>query len=90
TLEPAYRALALSLPGEADIARDIGQGIDPDAIFVAREALARTIAMANREIFSALYASLADNGPFTPDSASAGRRALRNILLDYLSLLPDG
>ncbi|RUV98104.1 aminopeptidase N, partial [Mesorhizobium sp. M1A.F.Ca.IN.020.04.1.1] len=88
TLEPAYRALALSLPGEADIARDIGQGIDPDAIFVAREALARTIAMANREIFSALYASLADNGPFTPDSASAGRRALRNILLDYLSLLP--
>ncbi|RWG60082.1 MAG: aminopeptidase N [Mesorhizobium sp.] len=90
TLEPAYRALALSLPGEADIARDIGQGIDPDAIFVAREALARTIAMANREIFSALYASVADNGPFTPDSASAGRRALRNILLDYLSLLPDG
>ncbi|PBC02599.1 aminopeptidase N [Mesorhizobium sp. WSM3860] len=90
TLEPAYRALALSLPGEADIARDIGQGIDPDAIFAAREALARTIAIGNREIFSALYASLADNGPFTPDAASAGRRALRNILLDYLSLLSEG
>ncbi|TGT61315.1 aminopeptidase N [Mesorhizobium sp. M00.F.Ca.ET.170.01.1.1] len=90
TLEPAYRALALSLPGEADIARDIGKGIDPDAIFVAREALARTIAKANRETFSALYDSLADDGPFSPDAASAGRRALRNILLDYLSLLSEG
>ena len=88
-LEPAYRALSLSLPGEADIARDIGKGIDPDAIFAAREALARTIAAANREVFSALYDSLADKGPFTPDAACAGRRALRNILLDYLSLLPD-
>lgn len=89
-LEPAYRALALSLPGEADIARDIGKGIDPDAIFAAREALARTIAEANREAFAALYESLVDNGPFSPDAASAGRRALRNILLDYLSLLPEG
>ena len=40
TLEPAYRALALSLPGEADIAREIGKNIDPDAIFATREALA--------------------------------------------------
>ncbi|MBZ9814994.1 aminopeptidase N [Mesorhizobium sp. CA7] len=89
-LEPAYRALALSLPGEADIARDIGKGIDPDAIFAAREALARAIAEANGETFAALHDRLADNGPFSPDAASAGRRALRNTLLDYLSLLPDG
>ncbi|TPI55622.1 aminopeptidase N [Mesorhizobium sp. B3-1-3] len=89
-LEPAYRALALSLPGEADIARDIGKGIDPDAIFAAREAMARMIAEATREAFPALYESLADKGPFSPDAASAGRRALRNILLDYLSLLPCG
>ncbi|RAZ80205.1 aminopeptidase N [Mesorhizobium atlanticum] len=89
-LEPAYRALALTLPGEADIARDIGKGIDPDAIFAAREALARTIAEANRDAFLALYGSLVDKGAFSPDAASAGRRALRNILLDYLSLLPGG
>ncbi|TPL49494.1 aminopeptidase N [Mesorhizobium sp. B2-4-6] len=89
-LEPAYRALALSLPGEADIARDIGKGIDPDAIFAAREAMARMIAEANREAFPTLYESLAEKGPFSPDAASAGRRALRNILLDYLSLLPGG
>ncbi|TIS93123.1 aminopeptidase N [Mesorhizobium sp.] len=90
TLEPAYRALALALPGEADIARDIGKNIDPDAIFAGREALALANAEANRETFSSLYDRLADNGPFSPDAASAGRRALRNILLDYLSLLPEG
>ena len=90
TLEPAYRALALALPGEADIARDIGRTIDPDAIFAAREALALAIARANQESFAGLYDRLADDGPFSPDAASAGRRALRNILLDYLSLLPGG
>ncbi|RVC82982.1 aminopeptidase N [Mesorhizobium sp. M4A.F.Ca.ET.022.05.2.1] len=90
TLEPAYRALALSLPGEADIARDIGKGIDPDAIFAAREALALAIAKPNRDSFSDLYERLADKGPFSPNASSAGRRALRNILLDYLALLPEG
>ncbi len=90
TLEPAYRALALSLPGEADIARDIGRTIDPDAIFAAREALALEIARANQDAFADLYGRLADDGRFSPDAANAGRRALRNILLDYLSQLPGG
>jgi aminopeptidase N len=90
TLEPAFRALALALPSEADIARDIGKNIDPDAILSGREALATAIAEASREIFSRLYDRLGDNGPFSPDAASAGRRALRNTLLDYLSLLPGG
>ncbi|WP_192256631.1 aminopeptidase N [Mesorhizobium caraganae] len=90
TLEPAYRALALSLPGEADIARDIGRTIDPDAIFAAREALSLAIARANQDAFANLYGRLADDGRFSPDAANAGRRALRNILLDYLSLLPGG
>ncbi|MBM2711268.1 aminopeptidase N [Mesorhizobium caraganae] len=90
TLEPAYRALALSLPGEADIARDIGRTIDPDAIFAAREALSLAIARANQDAFANLYGRLADAGRFSPDAANAGRRALRNILLDYLSLLPGG
>ncbi|MER9699666.1 aminopeptidase N [Mesorhizobium sp. M0146] len=90
TLEPAYRALALSLPGEADIARDIGTNIDPDAIFAARQALALAIARPNQQTFTGLYSHLADDGPFSPDAASAGRRALRNTLLDYLSLLPEG
>ena len=50
-LEPAYRALVLALPGEADVAREIGSNIDPDAIFAGREALTRAIASANADIF---------------------------------------
>lgn len=90
SLEPAFRALALTLPAEADIAREIGKGIDPDAIFAAREALARSIATVNEEGFRQLYAELNSDGPFRPDADGAGRRALRNVLLDYLALLPGG
>ena len=31
----------LTMPSEADIARDIGRDVDPDAIFAARARLAR-------------------------------------------------
>ena len=90
TLEPAYRALALTLPAEADIAREIGSDIDPDAIFAAREDLVGAIAGSNAATFAGLYRDLADSGPFSPDAASAGRRALRNLLLTYLGAAPGG
>lgn len=85
TLEPAFRALALTLPGEADIARELGTNIDPDAIFAAREALAKAIAAANSSLFERLFDGLGGDNTFSPDAAGAGRRALRNTLLDYLS-----
>ncbi len=37
------RRAGLSLPGEADIAREIGKNVDPDAIFAARKALREAI-----------------------------------------------
>ncbi|MCO5159871.1 MAG: aminopeptidase N [Mesorhizobium sp.] len=85
-LEPAYKALALTLPAEADIAREIGMMIDPDAILRARNLLAATIAAANGEAFRAAYDELEDGGAYSPDAASAGRRALRNAMLDYVTL----
>jgi aminopeptidase N len=89
-LEQAFRALALTPPGEFDIARELGSNIDPDAIHAAREALVHMIAEANRDLFEDAYDRLADQRPFSPDAASAGRRALRNVLLDYLTTLPGG
>jgi aminopeptidase N len=89
-LEHAFRALALTLPAEADIAREAALNIDPDAILAAREALMAAIAKANAELFAGLYQGLRSDGPFSPDATSAGRRALRNVLLDYLSTLPEG
>src|SRR5690606_29395384 len=89
-LEHAYRALALALPGEAEIARQIGQNIDPDAIHFTREALASAMARANGQNYRRKYEELDDTRPFSPDAASAGRRSLRNALLDYLALLDGG
>ncbi len=90
SLEPAYRALAVTLPSEADIAREIGKDIDPDAVLAARRALTGFIAAANRDIFLPLYQELEAAGPFSPDAAAAGRRALRNVLLGYLAHGADG
>ena len=39
TLEPAFVAEVLLPPSEADIAREIGRDVDPDAIFRARAGL---------------------------------------------------
>jgi aminopeptidase N len=83
-LEPAFRAQALALPSEADIAREIGSNNDPDAIHAGRQQVMVAIAKAGREIFAKLADEMIVTGPFSPDAASAGRRALRNTALSYL------
>jgi len=89
SLEPAFRAQALALPSEADIGRELGGNNDPDAIRTGRQAIFKRIAEAGKDIFAALYDSMQTPGPFSPDAESAGRRALRNAALGYLSQL-DG
>ena len=85
TLEPAFRALALALPGEADIAREIGTNIDPDAIFAAREALATAIAEANAALFERLFGALGgDNDRSAPTRRAPGAARCATSLLDYL------
>jgi aminopeptidase N len=85
SLEPAFRAQVLALPSEADIARELGSNNDPDAIHAGRQAILAQIAEAGKDIFAALYDSMGTPGPFKPDAASAGRRALRNAALSFLS-----
>ncbi len=84
TLDPDFRALAIGLPTEADVAREIGADVDPDAILAAREALRGAIAEAGRERFAQIRAHLQPHGPFSASSTEAGRRALANALLDNL------
>ncbi|OAP40712.1 aminopeptidase N [Sinorhizobium glycinis] len=83
-LEPAFRAQVLSLPSEADIAREIGRDNDPDAIQSGRQAILSAIAASGKDIFTRLLGEMTLSGPFRPDAASAGRRALRNAALSYL------
>jgi aminopeptidase N len=89
TLDEAFRALCLSIPSESDIARELGANIDPDAILGSRDALISAVAEAHAGKFAQAYKELEQKGSFKPDAAGAGRRALRNVLLDYLSVAED-
>ncbi|MFC4174658.1 aminopeptidase N [Microvirga sp. GCM10011540] len=83
--DPAFAALAITLPGEADIAQEIGADVDPDAIHRARRHMRRHIGQACLETLQDFRRSLAETGAYSPDAASAGRRALRNASLDLLA-----
>ena len=83
-LEPAFVALALTLPGEAEIAREIGDDVDPDAVFAARAALRAAVGEYLAGPLFDHYRRLSESGPYRPDAASAGRRMLRNTCLDLL------
>ena len=84
--DPAFAALVLMQPSEAEIAQEIAADVDPDAIHEARSALRRRIAQANTASLRRLYDELAETAAYSPDAASAGRRALRNVALDLLTV----
>jgi aminopeptidase N len=85
SLEPAFMAQALTLPGEADISRDIGSDVDPDAIFHARSALRATVGERLGASLRDAYGRMSSRGAYSPDAAGAGRRALKNVCLDLLA-----
>ncbi len=89
TLDPALLAQLLALPSEADIAREIGTDVDPDAIYAARQTLKRALARNVRNTLVDRYHGLDDLGPYSPDAASAGRRTLRGVMLDLLCAEQD-
>jgi aminopeptidase N len=92
-LDPAFRALALRLPSEDDMAQtlhDAGVTPDPLAIREAREKLARAVAAHLAPALPALYEDMNIPGPYTPDAKAAGCRSLRLAALSYLSRLDGG
>jgi aminopeptidase N len=86
--DPAFAAEALSLPAESFLAEQMAV-VDPDALHAARNTLRRRIAGALRQQLLAAYRANSTGGPYSPDAASAGRRALRNLCLGYLMELAD-
>jgi aminopeptidase N len=87
SLEPAFVALALAVPSEGDIAREIGRDIDPDAIHRARDALRAEIGERLAALLETTYERMTVHGGYSPDAASAGRRALRNVSLDLMAAM---
>jgi aminopeptidase N len=90
TLDPAFRALALALPSEDDLAQaaaDAGLVADPTAIHAARLTLMRAMAEALRETLADLYEALSPppGTAYSPDAAQAAARSLRNACLGLLT-----
>src|SRR6202022_5083412 len=85
-LEPAFIALNLAPPSEADIAREIGRDVDPDAVFAARRKLRSAIGERHGAALENIYTRMNTGGPYSPDAKSTGRRTLKNVCLDLMAM----
>ncbi|WP_142416366.1 aminopeptidase N [Bartonella massiliensis] len=88
-LEPEFRAFCLNLPSEVELAQTIGKNIDPDRIHQIRNQFLVSLAQTHQELLTKFYAQMESNEPYSPNTVQAGKRALKNITLDYLSIAED-
>jgi aminopeptidase N len=58
--------------------------VDPEALHASRNALRHALAFHLKDLFLDTYRNQAIQAPYSPDAASAGKRALRNLALSYL------
>jgi len=84
-IDPAFAALALTLPGDNDVAREIGADVDPDAIGAALDALSADIGAACLTAAEVRHEGLSAPRPFSADAESAGLRSLRGAALAWLA-----
>jgi len=93
TADPAFRALCLRLPGEEEIATALherGSTPDPEAIHAARHRLAQALADRHASLLAETFDSIAAPGPYAPDAAASGKRALRLGALSLLTHIDGG
>ncbi|MGZ6006667.1 MAG: aminopeptidase N [Rhizomicrobium sp.] len=84
----AFTAQMLAPPLENEMALAMTPP-DPEAIHTARTTLIRAVATAHGAKFDELYKRLGGEHAFNADSKSAGRRALRNACLRFLTAADD-
>lgn len=84
----AFKALTLTPPAYMEVLQSLDE-VDPIAVHEAGKWLSRAVADHLREPLVQTYQALTDDGPFSPDSRSAGRRALRNRCLALLAARHD-
>lgn len=88
TLDPAFRAQALTLPAETYLGEQMAE-TDPAAIHAARQYFRQRLAAAMHSEWLSAYHGLQTPGEYRPDATSAGRRALKNLALGYLMELSE-
>jgi aminopeptidase N len=89
SLEPAFVAEALQPPSEADVARELGADVDPEAVHQARAGLRAAMGRRLAPALRGLLERMATPGPYSPDPAATGRRLLRHTALDLLAAAAD-
>ncbi|WP_297768422.1 aminopeptidase N [uncultured Roseovarius sp.] len=93
TLDPAFRALALGLPSEDDLAQslyELGETPDPQAIWDALETLRDARAVTMEATARTLYDRHQVTAPYRPDPDQTGARALANAALAILTRRDGG
>ncbi|ACR28027.1 aminopeptidase N [Burkholderia glumae] len=90
SLSPAFRELALTLPSEAYLADQMREA-NPAAVHRARQFVRGRLAAALRADWLAIHERHRTPGAYAPTPEDAGRRALKNLALAYLTELdaPD-
>ncbi len=85
--DPAFAALVLAVPTEGEAADALPGEVDPDALHAARWDLRAHLGKVLRPRLERIGEALAprDGAAYSPDAASAGRRALRNAALDLIA-----
>ncbi len=84
-LDAAFKELVLTLPSETYISEQL-DNVDPQRVHAVREALREQLASALAADWQWAYEMHKDNGGYTPDTVSSGRRALSGLALQYLCL----
>jgi aminopeptidase N len=85
TLDAAFKDLVLTLPTEGYMAERLSP-VDPPRIHAARMGLMKQLASALRADWEWAFEAHQVGGSYSPDSQSAGRRALANRALAMLCL----
>ncbi|HEY9010023.1 MAG TPA: aminopeptidase N [Devosia sp.] len=84
TLDDAFKALAISVPGVPEIAQVKATDVDPAAIHKARSEMVQQIVDRIGGTLEQVYRDKAVTEPYAPSIAQTGQRSLRNAALGYL------
>ena len=84
-LDAAFKELVLTLPSESYIAEQLDV-VDPQRIHTVRQNLRAHIATALNDDWQWAFEAHQNNGSYTPDALSSGRRALAGMALGNLCL----
>ncbi len=84
-VDPAFAAQALVPPSDIDISREKGETSTRTGRSGAIGFASRASAPNWLRPLDEVYARLTDQRAYSPDAASAGRRALRNVTLDFIA-----